>query len=187
LIDPVWLFLALVVTSAVFIIWSAFIGAGWEPTSRRKVRKMLEMSGAGPSDVVYDLGSGDGRIIVEAARTYRSRAVGVEADPLRVLFSRVAVAVFRLKGRVRVVWGNFYHTDLGEATIVTLFLTQGTNQRLKPKLLSELRPGTRIVSYVWTFDGWTPVARDAADELSLYVVPDPEGRALVKAAVSLSR
>lgn len=171
MVDLVLTFVFLVAAAGVFMIWSAFIGAGWEPTSRKKVRRMLEMSGAGPSDVVYDLGSGDGRIIVEAAKTYHAKAVGVEADPIRVLYSRLAVAFHRLQGEVKVVWGNLFHVDLSEATVVTIFLSQWANQRLKSKLLAELKPGTRVVSYVWTFDGWAPKARDVQDELSLYVVP----------------
>ncbi len=170
--------LALMVIGAalgVFLLGTAAIGAGWEPTSRRKVRRMLELSGAGPSDVVYDLGSGDGRVIIEAARSCDATAVGVEADPVRVLYSRLAVSLNRLGGSVSVVWGNFFHVDLSEATVVTLFLTQGTNQRLKPKLLSELRPGARVVSYVWTFEGWAPRSADRENELTLYVVPDRPG------------
>ena len=168
-------FLFLIGAFGIFMIWSWPIGAGWEPTARRKVKRMLEMSGAGPSDVVYDLGSGDGRIIVEAAKTYHAKAVGVEADPLRVLYSRLAVAAMKLKGRVNVKWGSFYRTDVSEATIVTVFLTQGTNQRLKKKFLSELKPGTKVVSYVWTFDDWTPVMRDERNELSMYVIPERLG------------
>lgn len=156
----------------VFLLGTVVVGAGWEPTSRRKVNRMLELSGAGPTDIVYDLGSGDGRIVVEAAKSFGARAVGVEADPLRVLYSRAMISFMRLKGRARVVWGNFFHVDFSEATIVTLFLTQGTNQRLKSKLLAELSPGTRVVSYVWTFDDWTPESRDERGELSLYVIPD---------------
>jgi SAM-dependent methyltransferase len=170
--DLVWLIWGLTVAAGVFLLWTVALGAGWEPTSRRKVRKMLEMCGAGPSDVVYDLGSGDGRIIVEAARRFHARAVGVEADPIRVFFSRLAVAALHLKGQVKVVWGNFFHTDLRDATIVTLFLSQGANRRLKSKLMSELRPGAKVVSYVWTFEGWTPVSRDMDDKLSLYVIPE---------------
>ncbi len=170
-----WALIASVLALGVFLLWSAFIGAGWQPTSRRKVRKMLEMCGAGPSDVVYDLGSGDGRIIVEAAKTYNARAVGIEVDPIRVLLSRFAVGINDLRGRARVVWGNFFHVDLREATVVTLFLSQGANRRLKAKLLSELRPGARVVSYVWTFEDWVPASRDPDDEISLYVVP-PRGR-----------
>jgi precorrin-6B methylase 2 len=170
MLNLVWAIIVLTSAFVVFVLWSAAVGAGWEPTSRKKVRRMLEMSGAGPSDVVYDLGCGDGRIIVEAARTFHARAVGVEADPLRVLFSNLAVTLLHLKGQVRVVWGNFFHVDLKEATIVTLFLSQGTNQRLKSKLMAELRPGTRVVSYTWTFNDWVPALRDAENKLSLYVI-----------------
>ena len=153
-----------------FVIWSAPLGAGWEPTSRGRVRKMLEMSGAGPSDVVYDLGSGDGRILVEAAKTYHARAVGVEADPIRVLISRLAVAAHHLGGRVTIIWGNFFHVDLSEATVVTLFLSQGANRKLKSKLEAELRPGTKVVSHEWTFDGWKPVSTDKERHLAMYVM-----------------
>jgi precorrin-6B methylase 2 len=170
MLNLVWAIIILASAFAVFVLWSAAVGAGWEPTSRKKVRRMLEISGAGPSDVVYDLGCGDGRIIVEAARTFHARAVGVEADPLRVFFSKLAVTLLHLKGQVRVVWGNFFHVDLKEATIVTLFLSQGTNQRLKSKLMAELKPGTRVVSYTWTFDDWVPALRDAENKLSLYVI-----------------
>jgi precorrin-6B methylase 2 len=148
------------------------VGAGWEPTSRKKVRKMLEMSRIGPSDVVYDLGSGDGRIILEAARTFHAKAIGIEADPVRFLLSKLAIALFDAKDRASVVWGNFFHTNLSDATIVTVFLSQGTNQRLKSKLLSELKPGTRVVSYVWTFEDWTPAVTEPADKLSLYIIPE---------------
>lgn len=170
MVDPVWVFLTIVVVFVVSAVWPAIIGAAWEPTSREKVKRMLEMSGVGPLDIVYDLGSGDGRIVLEAARTYHARAVGVEADPLRVLLSRIAIVLFRLRGQARVVWGNFFHLNLSEATVVTLFLSQGTNQRLKPKLMAELKPGTRVVSYVWTFDNWLPTSSDIENELFLYVI-----------------
>jgi precorrin-6B methylase 2 len=169
---PLWIWGLIVsaIAFGIFVIWSALLGAGWEPTSRKRVRRMLEMTGAGPSDVVYDLGSGDGRIVVEAARIYHAKAVGVEADPLRVLISRLAVSLLHLKDQVQVVWGNFFNVDLREATIVTVFLSQGANRKLESKLLAELKPGTKVVSHVWTFDGWTPVSRDADQSLSLYIM-----------------
>lgn len=176
LVNPGVVVIVLALAAGVFLLWSVAIGAGWQPTSRRKVRRMLEMSEAGPDDVVYDLGSGDGRILIEAARTYHARAVGIEADPLRVLMSRLFISMGHLKGKTRVVWANFFHVNLGDATIVTLFLSHGANQRLKTKLLTELRPGTRVVSHVWTFDGWTPASRDPAEDLSLYVIPQRTGQ-----------
>ena len=124
----------------------------------------------GPADIVYDLGSGDGRIVVEAARRRRARAVGIEADPLRVLWSQLFIALLNLRNLVRIVWGNFFHQSISDATVVTLFLTQRTNQRLKAKLQQELRPGTRVVSHVWTFDGWSPSKVDTAEKVYMYVM-----------------
>jgi precorrin-6B methylase 2 len=177
LVNPGLIVIILAFAAGIFLLWSVAIGAGWQPTSRRRVRKMLDMSGAGPSDVVYDLGSGDGRIVIEAARVYHARAVGIEADPLRVLLSRLGISMTHLKGEARVVWANFFHVDLSEATIVTLFLSKGANQRLKTKLFAELRPGSRVVSHVWTFDGWTPASTDTTEKLFLYVIPERTGSA----------
>jgi precorrin-6B methylase 2 len=170
LVDLIWALIILGAAFAIFVLWSEAIGAGWQPTPRSTVRRMLEMSGTVPSDVVYDLGSGDGRIVLEAARTYHAKAVGVEADPLRVLISRLAVALLHLKGQVRVVWGNFFDINLGEATVVTLFLSQGANKKLQSKMKAELRPGARVVSYVWTFDEWKPASTDIENNLTLYVI-----------------
>lgn len=168
----VFAFLFVVGASGVFIIWSALIGAGWEPTSRKKVKMMLQMSGVGPSDVVYDLGCGDGRIVLEAAKTFNAQAVGVEADPIRAFYCKLAVSAHRLDGRARVIWANFFHVNLSQATVVTLFLSQGANRRLKSKLLSELRPGARVVSHTWTFEDWAPKLADQKNGLTLYVVPE---------------
>jgi precorrin-6B methylase 2 len=164
------IFLILPLIAIISIFWPFIIGAGWSPTSKRVVREMLEIAEVGSGDIVYDLGSGDGRIVIEAARVYHARAVGIEADPFRILWSQLTVVIFNLRKRVRIVWGNFFHQDISEATVVTLFLWQETNQRLKPKLQEELKPGTRVVSYYWNFEGWTPVQEDKKERVYLYIM-----------------
>ena len=154
----------------VSIIWPIVIGSPWTPISRGAMRKMLDMTEVGPKDTLFDLGSGDGRIVIEAASRNRARAVGIEADPLRVLWSRLKIARLGLQDHARIIQGNFFHQDISEATIVTLFLMQGTNQRLKPKLQRELKPGTRVVSHAWTFEGWSPTKTDAEDRVYVYVM-----------------
>ncbi|MCL4344274.1 MAG: class I SAM-dependent methyltransferase [Nitrososphaerota archaeon] len=131
---------------------------------------MLELSGVTSSDVIYDLGCGDGRIIAEAAKLYGARAVGVEADPFRFIWSKATVRIKGVNGLADVIYGNFFHIDLSPATVVTLFLQQGTNQRLKQKLLAELRRGSRIATYTWTFEGWHPVRSDPANQIYIYEV-----------------
>jgi hypothetical protein len=160
----------LIVIIAVSIIWPLLLGAAWSPTSVRVVDRMLEMAEIVSGDIVYDLGSGDGRIVMEAARKYQAKGVGIEVDPLRVIWSVINVYLMRLNGSVKIVWGNIFHQDISDATIITLFLWQRTNQKLKNKLLSELKPGTRVVSYIWTFDDWIPVSADEYNRVYLYII-----------------
>ncbi|MGD0145987.1 MAG: SAM-dependent methyltransferase [Nitrososphaerales archaeon] len=152
-----------------WLLWTQVIGAGWWPTPMRAVRKMLELADLKEDDTLYDLGSGDGRILIEAARRYGARGVGIEADPLRVAVSRLIVRLKGVQELVTITHGNFFRENIAEATVITLYLTQKTNRTLKQKLL-ELRDGTRIVTHTWTFEGWTPARCDERERVYLYVV-----------------
>lgn len=154
----------------IWIMWSAVIGAGFEPTSKNLVTKMLKMAEIGPNDVLYDLGSGDGRIVIEAVKNYGASAVGIEADPIRVLWSRIFLFFNGIQDKSKIKWGNFFKEDIIEATAVTLFLGGKTNQKLKEKLAKELKPGTVVVSYIWTFNGWTPIEVNYRDRIYLYKI-----------------
>lgn len=164
------LILAVIGIFMIWIFWSSIIGAGFQPTSRDRVKEMLDMAEVNADDIVYDLGSGDGRIVINAAKKYNARAVGMEADPLRVLWSRLTIIFSGLRSRAKIVWGNFFSQNISDATVVTLFLSDTANQKLKSKFQKELKPGTRIVSYVWTFKGWEPVKADKKEEVYLYVI-----------------
>ena len=154
----------------IWIFWSSIIGAGFQPTSKKLVKQMLDMAEVGPEDIVYDLGSGDGRIVINAVKKYNAKAVGLEADPSRVFWSRLVITLSGIGKRAKIVWGNFFNQNINEATVVTLFLSDTANQKLKSKFLEELKPGTRIVSYVWKFRGWEPVEADETEEIYLYVI-----------------
>jgi cyclopropane fatty-acyl-phospholipid synthase-like methyltransferase len=145
-------------------------GAPWVPTELGKVRRMLDMAEVGPRDTVYDLGCGDGRVIVTAARRYGARAVGIEIDPLRYAWCQVLITVLGLRSRVRVVYGDFFSQDLREASVVTCYLLQSTNERLQGKLARELRPGTRVVSHSFTFPRLRLLRRDEKADLRLYTL-----------------
>ncbi|MFX0200726.1 MAG: SAM-dependent methyltransferase [Candidatus Hodarchaeota archaeon] len=123
-----------------------------------------------PGEVVYDLGSGDGRIIVIAAREFHSKSVRIEINPFWAFWTKVKVALFRLHGKVNVVWGNFFNQDLSQANIVTLYLLQDTNDKLKSKLKKELKPGTRVIFHVFTFDGWNPRKIDEDSKIYMYQI-----------------
>jgi predicted RNA methylase len=146
---------------------------GFEPTPEIVAQEMLALAGATATDVVYDLGSGDGRIAIVAAQTFGARGVGIELDPRLVAISRQVADDVQLAGRVTFVEGDLFSADVSRATIVTIFLSAGVNAKLEPKLRKELRPGTRIVSRKYPLGAWTPDrvvrASDGAD-LFLWVV-----------------
>lgn len=158
----------------VSIIWPILIGAAWTPTSLEIVDKMLEMAKVNHEDIVYDLGSGDGRILIEASKKYGSIGVGIEADPIRVIWSNIAITAAHLNNKIKIIWGNIFNQNLSKATVITLFLWQRTNRRLKTKLQKELKPGTRLVSYIWTFDDWTPIKVDIENQIYLYIIGESD-------------
>jgi SAM-dependent methyltransferase len=136
------------------VAWPSVRGAPWVPTPLATVRRMLELADLQPDELVYDLGSGDGRLLVTAARRFGARCVGIEIDLLRWLFTQALITVLGLRGRVRVVWGDLFAADLRDADVVMTYLTQDTNERLKSKLEAELRPGSRVVSNTFIFSTW---------------------------------
>jgi predicted RNA methylase len=166
----VGLLFAVIIAFLVWLIWPTIIGAPWVPTPRKVAKRMLELADVQETDVVIDLGSGDGRIIMIAANDYNARTIGIEADPIRLLWSRINISRKGLSERATVFSGNFFHKDLGEATVVTIYQTQEINNKLKPKLEKELKPGTRVVSHAFTFNGWEPKTVDRESQLYLYIV-----------------
>ena len=163
-------FLLLWVIISTSLLWTAPAGAPWLPTSRKHVRRMLTLAGVQPGEVVYDLGSGDGRVLFIAAREFGARAVGIELDPLRYLWTQVRITLLGLQGQVRVIRGNFFTQDISEADVVTVYLLPKTNIRLRRKLWDELHPGARIVSSVFIFPGIAPAHIDKEAHLYLYKV-----------------
>ncbi|MEM0199086.1 MAG: protein-lysine N-methyltransferase [Desulfurococcaceae archaeon] len=127
------------------------------PTPYPVVRAMLKLANAGPDDVVYDLGCGDGRILVVAAKEFNvKKAVGIELDKERYKIALERIREEKLVDRVEVVHGDFFDVYIGEATVVTLFLLTSVNEMLKPKFEKELKDGTRIVSHEFRIPGWKP-------------------------------
>jgi SAM-dependent methyltransferase len=122
------------------------------------VDQMLRLARVGPADVVYDLGSGDGRLVIAAARDFRARGVGIEIDPGRVARSRDYARREGVAERVTFIEQDLFQADLSAATVVTLYLTREVNLRLRPKLERELAPGTRIVSFNFDMGDWEPLS-----------------------------
>ena len=163
------LFLSLLIIGVgTWLTWPLLIGAQWVPTPQNVVKKMLSFAGVGPDDTLFDLGSGDGRIILMAALEFDAHAVGIEADPLRLLYTRIRIKLMHLEDRVDVIGGNFFKKDLSAASVVTVFQIPEINNKLKEKLQKQLCPGSRVISYKFIFDGWEPVKVDESTKLFLY-------------------
>lgn len=128
----------------------------YEPTHPEVVRLMLEAAKIGRDDVVYDLGCGDGRIAIEAVRRYGARAVCIDLHPDRIREARAKARDFGVADRIEFIVGDIFAADLRPATVVTMYLTTRVNRWLRPKLLSQLRPGTRIVSHAFHLSEWQP-------------------------------
>ena len=122
------------------------------------VDQMLKLARGGPDDVVYDLGSGDGRLVIAAARDFRARGVGIEIDPKLVAQSREHARRAGVEPRVTFLEQDLFQADLSAATVVTIYLTREVNLRLRPKLERELSPGTRVVSFNFDMGDWEPVS-----------------------------
>jgi SAM-dependent methyltransferase len=126
------------------------------PTPHHVVAEMLRLAETRKEDVVYDLGCGDGRVVITAAKEYGTRGVGVDIDPKRIEESRENARQAGVVDRVEFLQQDLFETDFREATLVTLYLLPQLNRQLRPRLLSELRPGTRIVSHDFDMGEWHP-------------------------------
>lgn len=143
--------------------------APWWRTKDPEIREGLKLTNVTKNDTVYDLGCGDGRVLIIAAKEFEAKGVGIEIDPLRALLARLLVRYCGVADKVRIIRGNFFDQDLSNATVVFVYLVPKALTRLKPKLLKELKKGTRIVSFRYKID--LPLAlEDKAHNLSLYKI-----------------
>ena len=180
-----WLLRGLVLAALLLALW-----LGWQPvrapervgdvpyvpTRPEVVDRMLQLARVGGDDLVFDLGSGDGRVVIRAAQAYGARGRGFELDSLLVTKSRSAAAVAGVADRVEFIEGDLFGAELGEATVVTLYLLPTVNLSLRPRLISELAPGTPVVSQTFDMAEWQPdghelVPLDPPADIYLWIIP----------------
>ena len=143
------------------------------PTPQAVVDEMLKMAAITEKDVVYDLGSGDGRIVITAAKKYGARGVGVDIDPERVKEANANALLAGVTNRVKFVEQDLFTTDLKDASVVTLYLLPAVNLKLRPKLWNELKPGARVVSHRFDMGDWKPEKTAVVEGSTIYywVIP----------------
>ncbi len=134
------------------------------PTTERAVEAMLELAKVTKNDLVYDLGCGDGRIVITAAKKYGARGVGIDINPERIAEARANAKREGVENLVKFIEQDLFEADIREASVVTLFLLSSVNLKLRPKLLAELKPGTRVVSNTFDMGDWKPDKEFSLDD-----------------------
>jgi SAM-dependent methyltransferase len=169
--------LAIIVIAAAFL-WAAVplaTGLPWVPTRDWRIRKALQLAAVQPGEVVYDLGAGDGRVLVMAAREFEARAVGIEISPVHCLIALLRARLAGVGRQVNIHWGSFYQFDFSNAEVVFIYMTQGQADRLRPHLETRLKPGARVVTISSDMDGWQPEQIDRQELIFLYKMPSTPG------------
>jgi SAM-dependent methyltransferase len=143
------------------------------PTPEDIVEEMLKTAAVKKGDVLYDLGCGDGRIVITAAQRFGTRGVGIDIDPTRIKEARANAEKAGVAGLVKFVEQDLFESSIGDATVVTLYLLPSINLKLRPKLLRDLKPGTRIVSHSFDMGDWKPEKRSDLNGETIYywVIP----------------
>jgi SAM-dependent methyltransferase len=149
------------------------------PTPPEVVDAMLKLAGVKANDVVIDLGCGDGRIVIAAAQKYGARGLGIDLNPERIKEANENAQKAGVK-RVQFIEKNLFDADLHEASVVTLYLLPEVNRRLRPKLLKELKPGTRIVSHSFDMGDWKPEKEQSINGRRIYLWTVPAAGAAAK-------
>ncbi|GAB3203410.1 SAM-dependent methyltransferase [Pontibacter aydingkolensis] len=144
------------------------------PTRQVVVDAMLDLAKVTNKDVVYDLGCGDGRIVITAAKKYGATGKGIDINPERIAEAKQNAKAADVTGRVEFEVGNMFETDFSKASVVTLYLLPSVNMKLRPKLLRELKPGTRIVSHAFDMGDWEPEKTIEVDGAKIYFWTVPE-------------
>jgi tRNA A58 N-methylase Trm61 len=139
------------------------------PTPNDVVSAMLRLAGVSKKDTVYDLGCGDGRIVITAAQKYGARGVGIDIDPDRVKEATENTRKAAVSDRVKIVRGDLFEADISPATVVTLYLLTDLNLKLRPKLMKELKPGTRVVSHAFSMGDWKPEKTEDVGGTTVYL------------------
>jgi cyclopropane fatty-acyl-phospholipid synthase-like methyltransferase len=167
--------LIVLVLCGLWILVPMLFGPPWIPTRMNRIRKALQLAEVKPDEIVYDLGCGDGRVLVIAAGEFGARAVGIEIGPVQCAAAWLRAVLNGVKDRVQIRWGNFYQADLKDADVVFAYLTSTQARRLEEHLANRLKPGARVVTISFDFPDWQPSEFHSDEMIFIYQIPPIHG------------
>lgn len=173
-----WLSVLFFVLVLLWILIPALYGLPPVPTRPERIRKALELANLRPDEILYDLGAGDGRVLLIAARDFRAKAVGLEIGPIQCALIWLRVTASGLGNRIQVRWANFYKAGLSEADVVFVYATSKEITKLASHLEKQMKRGARLVSISADFREWEPSALDEHDLIFVYEMPPARGSML---------
>jgi SAM-dependent methyltransferase len=170
--------LKVLVGAVLIAVWSNSLVVAQDvvyvPTRQPVVDAMLKLADVKGSDIVYDLGCGDGRIVITAAKEYGAKGKGIDIDPKRIKEAKENATEANVNDKVEFVLANLFESDVSEASVVILYLLNSLNLKLRPILLEQLKPGTRIVSHSFHMGDWEPEKKEVVDGATIYLWTVPE-------------
>jgi len=167
--------LLLFLLALLWILVPAFYGLPSKPTKPERIRKALQLVDLKPGEILYDLGAGDGRVLLIAAKEFDVKAVGIEVGPIQCAWMWLQVTASGLGDRIKIKWGDFFKTDLSEADVVYVYATSREVAKLAPHLEKKMKRGSRLVSISADFPEWEPSVFDEESLIFGYDMPPKEG------------
>ena len=162
---------AVVILSALWMAVPAFFGPPSVPTRVNRIRKALQLADLQPGETIYDLGAGDGRVLLIAASEFNARAVGVEVGPVQCMLIALRALASGNGDDIHVRWGNYFKADLKDADVVFIYATSRQMGKLAGHLKGQMKPGSRLVSVSADLPEWEPVEVDELELIFLYIMP----------------
>ena len=165
----------IVILSALWMIVPAFYGPPSVPTRMNRIRKALQLANLQPGETVYDLGAGDGRVLLMATSEFHADAVGVEVGPIQCLLIKLRALSSGQGDKIRVKWGSYFKVDLKDADVAFIYATSKETIKLAAHLKNQMKPGSRLVSISADFPEWEPTTIDELELIFLYNMPPVAG------------
>jgi len=170
-----WLSIIIFVLVLLWILIPALYGLPPVPTNKDRIRHALQLAKLKPGETLYDLGAGDGRVLLIARRDFGAQAVGIEIGPIQCILIWFRVLSSGLGNRIKIRWGNFYQADLKDADVVFVYATSQEVMKLAPHLAAQMKQGSRLVSISADFSEWEPALVDDHDLIFIYEMPPTQG------------